>query len=158
MLCKKIHPRLARGLDAAKWAVLIEANTIIGNFPTGSSSVAWIEDAAIAKNRVGLTLQSVWTTMRLGVFFAFGCRWRGGAGVPTCCSLSGSVSMKNLVMAGCCLFLATSLLSAQELGEVSVGAKAPDFTVIGIDGMPLRLSELTAKGKRVVLLFDRAHW
>ena len=66
--------------------------------------------------------------------------------------------MKNLVMAGCCVFLATSFLSAQERAEVSVGAKAPDFTVIGIDGMPLRLSELTAKGKRVVLLFDRAHW
>jgi hypothetical protein len=82
----------------------------------------------------------------------------GGAGVPTCCSLSGSVLMKKLVMAGCCLFLATSLLSAEERGEVAVGAKAPDFTVIGIDGMPLRLSELTAKGKRVVLLFDRAHW
>ncbi|MDG2222020.1 MAG: redoxin domain-containing protein [Rubripirellula sp.] len=66
--------------------------------------------------------------------------------------------MKNLLMAGCCFLLTTSILLAQERGNVAIGAKAPDFTVIGIDGKPLKLSELTGKGKHVVLLFDRAHW
>ena len=66
--------------------------------------------------------------------------------------------MKNLLMASSCFLLMTATVAAEESSSVSVGKAAPDFTVIGIDGKPLKLSELTAKDKHVVLLFDRAHW
>lgn len=42
--------------------------------------------------------------------------------------------------------------------KVAVGGAAPDFTMTGIDGKSVQLSEVLAEGKHVVLLFDRAHW
>lgn len=48
--------------------------------------------------------------------------------------------------------------AATASSKVQVGKPAPDFEVTGIDGKPIKLSGLTAKGKNVVVLFDRAHW
>lgn len=65
-----------------------------------------------------------------------------------------------LAVAGCLLMMAT-VSSAQESSKnskVAVGKPAPDFAVTGIDGTTMKLSDLTDKGKNVVLLFDRAHW
>ncbi len=49
-------------------------------------------------------------------------------------------------------------LGQDTVPEVSVGSAAPDFTMTGIDGQSVKLSEVLAEGKHVVLLFDRAHW
>ena len=64
-----------------------------------------------------------------------------------------------LALAGCLLTILPTL-PAQDAApaKVAVGKPAPDFTVTGIDGKPIKLSALTGKGKNVVLLFDRAHW
>ena len=42
--------------------------------------------------------------------------------------------------------------------EVAVGKPAPDLTVTGIDGKQFKLSDKTASGKNVALMFSRAHW
>ncbi|MEQ9409010.1 MAG: hypothetical protein RIK87_14835 [Fuerstiella sp.] len=55
--------------------------------------------------------------------------------------------------------LATSYVPADEPQTIKVGQSAPDFTVTGIDGQPLRLSEQLKSGqKHVVLMFSRANW
>ena len=67
--------------------------------------------------------------------------------------------MRSFFLAAGCFLAIISTLQAQDgVDAVKVGAAAPDFTVTGIDGKPIKLSELTGKGKNVVLLFDRAHW
>ena len=38
------------------------------------------------------------------------------------------------------------------------GDAAPDASFIGLNGKAFRLSELTDRGKNVVLVFSRAHW
>lgn len=42
--------------------------------------------------------------------------------------------------------------------EIKVSSKAPDFTVTGIDGKPVKLSEKLKQKKNIVLMFDRAFW
>ncbi len=42
--------------------------------------------------------------------------------------------------------------------KIAVGNKAPDFTVTGIDGKPLTLSERLKNKKNIVLCFNRALW
>ena len=63
---------------------------------------------------------------------------------------------RALLMAG--LLLPTAALAQHAGGKVSVGKPAPDFTVTGIDGKSFKLSDITATGKNVVLIFSRAHW
>jgi thioredoxin-dependent peroxiredoxin len=46
-----------------------------------------------------------------------------------------------------------SLLLAGAAGALEVGQKAPDFTLNGTDGKPVKLSELTAKGPVVLYTF-----
>ena len=41
-------------------------------------------------------------------------------------------------------------------GALEVGQKAPDFTLPGPDGKPVKLSELTAKGPVVLYTFIAA--
>ena len=41
-------------------------------------------------------------------------------------------------------------------GALEVGQKAPDFTLNGTDGKPVKLSELTAKGPVVIYTFIAA--
>ncbi len=50
---------------------------------------------------------------------------------------------------------AASQAPAKRLAE---GDSAPDASFIGLNGKAFRLSELTDRGKNVVLVFSRAHW
>ena len=49
-----------------------------------------------------------------------------------------------------------SLLFAGVASALEVGQKAPDFTLNGTDGKPVKLSELTAKGPIVLYTFIAA--
>jgi len=54
---------------------------------------------------------------------------------------------------------AAALVSAALVGAASaleVGQKAPDFELNGVDGKPVKLSDLTAKGPVVVYTFIAA--
>ena len=56
-------------------------------------------------------------------------------------------------------FVAVALVSLAPIGAVSaldVGQKAPDFALNGVDGKPVKLSDLTAKGPVVVYTFIAA--
>jgi hypothetical protein len=55
--------------------------------------------------------------------------------------------------------VATALVSLALVGAASaleVGQKAPDFALNGVDGKPVKLSELTAKGPVVLYTFIAA--
>ena len=55
--------------------------------------------------------------------------------------------------------VAAALFGVALVGAVSaleVGQKAPDFTLNGTDGKPVKLSELTAKGPVVIYTFIAA--
>jgi peroxiredoxin Q/BCP len=58
------------------------------------------------------------------------------------------------------LALVLSALSVMALAAaasaVEVGQKAPDFALNGIDGKPVKLSDLTAKGPVVIYTFIAA--
>ena len=49
-----------------------------------------------------------------------------------------------------------SLAWAGVASALDVGAKAPEFTLNGTDGKPVKLSELTAKGPVVIYTFIAA--
>jgi len=49
-----------------------------------------------------------------------------------------------------------SLALAGGAGALEVGQKAPDFALNGIDGKPVKLSDLTAKGPVVIYTFIAA--
>jgi len=49
-----------------------------------------------------------------------------------------------------------SLLFAAAVSALDVGQKAPDFTLNGTDGKPVKLSDLTAKGPIVLYTFIAA--
>ena len=68
--------------------------------------------------------------------------------------------MRVVLAMATCFLAVTTMVRAQDAipGPIKIGQPAPDFAVTGIDGKSIKLSELTAKGKNVVLLFDRAHW
>jgi hypothetical protein len=56
-------------------------------------------------------------------------------------------------------FVAVALVSLALVGAASaldVGEKAPDFALNGVDGKPVKLSDLTAKGPVVVYTFIAA--
>jgi len=56
-------------------------------------------------------------------------------------------------------FVAVALASLALIGAASaleVGQKAPDFTLNGTDGKPVKLSDLTAKGPIVLYTFIAA--
>ena len=56
-------------------------------------------------------------------------------------------------------FVAVALVSLALIGTASaldVGQKAPDFALNGVDGKPVKLSDLTAKGPVVVYTFIAA--
>jgi len=48
------------------------------------------------------------------------------------------------------------LVLASAAVALEVGQKAPDFTLAGIDGKPVKLSDLTAKGPVVIYTFIQA--
>ncbi len=49
-----------------------------------------------------------------------------------------------------------SLLLAGTASALEVGQKAPDFTLTGTDGKPVKLTDLTAKGSVVIYTFIQA--
>ncbi len=48
-------------------------------------------------------------------------------------------------------------LSPTDTGRVTVGHQAPDFTLRGLDGSRVTLSDLRGR-QNVVLVFYRGHW
>ena len=48
------------------------------------------------------------------------------------------------------------LILASAAPALEVGQKAPDFTLSGTDGKPVKLSDLTAKGPVVIYTFIQA--
>jgi peroxiredoxin len=50
----------------------------------------------------------------------------------------------------------TSLALVGGVSALEVGQKAPDFTLNGVDGKPVKLSDLTAKGPVVIFTFIAA--
>ena len=52
--------------------------------------------------------------------------------------------------------LAIVLLLATGAAALEVGQKAPDFTLTGIDGKPVKLADLLAKGPVVIYTFIQA--
>ena len=60
------------------------------------------------------------------------------------------------VVTGLVAGVLASLLSAGASSALEVGQKAPDFTLNGTDGKPVKLSELTAKGSIVLYTFIAA--
>lgn len=67
--------------------------------------------------------------------------------------------MLRILTIGSCLLMFGNVCFADEaVMEAALGKPAPDFSVTGIDGEQFKLSEKTASGKNVVLMFSRAHW
>lgn len=54
------------------------------------------------------------------------------------------------------LALLASVLLVSAASALEVGQKAPDFTLNGIDGKPVKLADLTAKGPIVLYTFIAA--
>jgi peroxiredoxin Q/BCP len=54
------------------------------------------------------------------------------------------------------LALLASVLLVSAASALEVGQKAPDFTLSGIDGKPVKLADLTAKGPIVLYTFIAA--
>jgi peroxiredoxin Q/BCP len=54
------------------------------------------------------------------------------------------------------LALLASVLLVGAVSALEVGQKAPDFTLNGTDGKPVKLSDLTAKGPIVLYTFIAA--
>lgn len=66
--------------------------------------------------------------------------------------------LAGCTIAWCALASGQDEVVKVEVAKVAEGDQAPDFTMTGIDGTDLKLSDLTAQGQNVVLMFDRAHW
>ncbi|HEV2056242.1 MAG TPA: hypothetical protein VGV06_13880 [Methylomirabilota bacterium] len=60
--------------------------------------------------------------------------------------------MRPLVLAGALL----SLVLAGPAAALDVGQKAPDFTIAGTGGKPVKLSEMLGKGPIVIYTFIQA--
>jgi thioredoxin-dependent peroxiredoxin len=60
------------------------------------------------------------------------------------------------VVTGLLAGVLAGLLFAATAAALEVGQKAPDFTLNGTDGKPVKLADLTAKGPVVVYTFIAA--
>ena len=63
---------------------------------------------------------------------------------------------RRLPLAGLVAGVLTVLALAAPAPALEVGQKAPDFTLPGSKGQPVKLSELTAKGPVVLYTFIQA--
>jgi cytochrome oxidase Cu insertion factor (SCO1/SenC/PrrC family) len=66
--------------------------------------------------------------------------------------MEGFMRKRLMLIAG----LVLTLGWAGSAAALAVGEKAPDFTLNGTDGKPVKLSDLTAKGPIVVYTFIAA--
>ena len=62
-----------------------------------------------------------------------------------------SLLLRSIVVAAL-----TSLALVGAASALEVGQKAPDFALNGVDGKPVKLSDLTAKGPVVIFTFIAA--
>ena len=63
---------------------------------------------------------------------------------------------RSLLLRGVVTAVLVSLAWAGVASALDVGDKAPEFTLTGTDGKPVKLSELTAKGPVVIYTFIAA--
>jgi hypothetical protein len=63
---------------------------------------------------------------------------------------------RSLLLRGIVTAALVSLAWAGAASALDVGGKAPEFTLTGTDGKPVKLSELTAKGPVVIYTFVAA--
>jgi len=63
---------------------------------------------------------------------------------------------RRSIVTGLLAGVLASLLFAAAVSALEVGQKAPDFTLNGTDGKPVKLSDLTAKGPIVLYTFIAA--
>lgn len=63
---------------------------------------------------------------------------------------------RSLLLRGIVAAALIGLVWAGAASALEVGDKAPDFTLTGTDGKPVKLSELTAKGPVVIYTFIAA--
>ena len=63
---------------------------------------------------------------------------------------------RSLLLRGIVTAALVSLAWTGVASALNVGDKAPEFTVNGTDGKPVKLSELTAKGPVVIYTFIAA--
>jgi len=63
---------------------------------------------------------------------------------------------KSLLLRSLVIAALVSLAWAGVASALDVGQKAPEFTLNGTDGKPVKLSELTAKGPVVIYTFIAA--
>ncbi len=67
--------------------------------------------------------------------------------------------MLRLPMAAVILMAAPSFLHAEQETALKIGQPAPTFTMTGMGGKAVKLSEKMASGDtNIVLLFSRANW
>jgi peroxiredoxin Q/BCP len=66
------------------------------------------------------------------------------------------MSMKRAVVQTFVLSVLAVMTLASAASALEVGQKAPDFSLIGPDGKPVTLSDLTAKGPVVIYTFIAA--
>ena len=62
----------------------------------------------------------------------------------------------SLVLRGIVTAALASLVLVGAASALEVGQKAPDFALNGVDGKPVKLSDLTAKGPVVIFTFIAA--
>ncbi len=62
----------------------------------------------------------------------------------------------SLLLRGIVAAALTSLALVGAASALDVGQKAPDFALNGVDGKPVKLSELTVKGPVVIFTFIAA--
>lgn len=62
----------------------------------------------------------------------------------------------SLLLRGIAAAALTSVVMVSAASALEVGEKAPDFALNGVDGKPVKLSELTAKGPVVIFTFIAA--
>jgi hypothetical protein len=62
---------------------------------------------------------------------------------------------RSLIM-GVLAVVLVGLAGVGAAGALEVGQKAPDFSLVGPEGKPIKLSELTAKGPVVLYTFIAA--
>jgi cytochrome oxidase Cu insertion factor (SCO1/SenC/PrrC family) len=62
----------------------------------------------------------------------------------------------SLLLRGIVTAALASLVLVGAASALEVGQKAPDFALNGVDGKPVKLSDLTAKGPVVIFTFIAA--